>query len=54
MEIKIPAKAALDLSDKDLKAIVFSKRIQYVITSGNNEDLKQIQERITKLWKKEN
>lgn len=51
MEIRIPVKAVLELSDKELKAIVSSKRIEYIITSGNNEDLKQIQERISKLWK---
>lgn len=31
MEIKIPAKAALDLSDKDLKAIVFLKEFSMLL-----------------------
>jgi len=45
----IPAKLALLMNDKQLKQIITSKRIEYIITSANNEELKEIQNRINKL-----
>lgn len=30
------------MNDKQLKQIVTSKRIEYIITSANNEELKEI------------
>lgn len=45
----IPAKLALLMNDKQLKQIITSKRIEYIITSANNKELKEIQNRINKL-----
>lgn len=52
--MRIPAKLALLMSDKELKAIVSSKRIEYIIECYNNEELIKIRERVNGLWKKIN
>lgn len=46
---RIPAKLALLMDDKQLKQIVTSKKIEYIMASTNNQELEDLQNRINKL-----